>query len=151
MFRAPSERKSSLSGPVPLCPRRLLTVSGQPRDLRKIDSRIPNLVPTILVRKEAILVRSPLTCFSRVCNQPSPLLFSPSPCSEQGQHPPHPCPCQGGHGRPVRHVWLCGFTPPLRVPLPPRGTTSRDVPIHLLTMTQHNLRAKVSGLPYEFR
>ncbi|KAH9887297.1 cora-domain-containing protein [Cubamyces lactineus] len=27
-----------------------------PRDLRKIDSRIPNLVPTILVRKEAILV-----------------------------------------------------------------------------------------------
>ena len=31
-------------------------VRGQPRDLRKIDSRIPNLVPTILVRKEAILV-----------------------------------------------------------------------------------------------
>lgn len=28
----------------------------QPRDLRKIDSRIPNLVPTILVRKEAFLV-----------------------------------------------------------------------------------------------
>ncbi|CAG7847240.1 Mitochondrial inner membrane magnesium transporter LPE10 Flags: Precursor [Serendipita indica DSM 11827] len=27
-----------------------------PRDLRKIDSRIPNLVPTILVRKEAFLV-----------------------------------------------------------------------------------------------
>ncbi|KAI0075960.1 Mg2+ transporter protein cora-like protein [Panus rudis PR-1116 ss-1] len=27
-----------------------------PRDLRKIDSRIPNLVPTILVRAEAILV-----------------------------------------------------------------------------------------------
>ncbi|OBZ78278.1 Mitochondrial inner membrane magnesium transporter LPE10 [Grifola frondosa] len=27
-----------------------------PRDLRKIDSRIPNLVPTILVRKEAILI-----------------------------------------------------------------------------------------------
>ncbi|KAG8838519.1 magnesium ion transporter [Serendipita sp. 400] len=26
------------------------------RDLRKIDSRIPNLVPTILVRKEAFLV-----------------------------------------------------------------------------------------------
>ncbi|EIW74371.1 Mg2+ transporter protein cora-like protein [Coniophora puteana RWD-64-598 SS2] len=26
-----------------------------PRDLRKIDSRVPNLVPTILVRKEAIL------------------------------------------------------------------------------------------------
>jgi magnesium transporter len=28
----------------------------QPRDLRKIDSRIPNLVPTILVRKDAVLV-----------------------------------------------------------------------------------------------
>lgn len=28
----------------------------QPRDLRKIDSRVPNLVPTILIRKEAILV-----------------------------------------------------------------------------------------------
>ncbi|KAG8822226.1 magnesium ion transporter [Serendipita sp. 399] len=28
----------------------------QARDLRKIDSRIPNLVPTILVRKEAFLV-----------------------------------------------------------------------------------------------
>ncbi|KAF9260583.1 Mg2+ transporter protein cora-like protein [Marasmius fiardii PR-910] len=27
-----------------------------PRDLRKIDSRVPNLVPTILVRKEAFLV-----------------------------------------------------------------------------------------------
>ncbi|KAJ7676465.1 Mg2+ transporter protein cora-like protein [Mycena rosella] len=27
-----------------------------PRDLRKIDSRVPNLVPTILVRKEAILI-----------------------------------------------------------------------------------------------
>ncbi|KDN43741.1 hypothetical protein RSAG8_05931, partial [Rhizoctonia solani AG-8 WAC10335] len=27
-----------------------------PRDLRKIDSRIPNLVPTILTRKEAILI-----------------------------------------------------------------------------------------------
>ncbi|KAI0727459.1 hypothetical protein C8Q72DRAFT_840131 [Fomitopsis betulina] len=27
-----------------------------PRDLRKIDSRVPNLVPTILVRKEVILV-----------------------------------------------------------------------------------------------
>ncbi|KAJ7636878.1 Mg2+ transporter protein cora-like protein [Roridomyces roridus] len=27
-----------------------------PRDLRKVDSRVPNLVPTILVRKEAILV-----------------------------------------------------------------------------------------------
>ncbi|KAJ3481422.1 hypothetical protein NLI96_g7666 [Meripilus lineatus] len=49
--------------------RAVKTISGQfkksdlcsehrlnPRDLRKIDSRIPNLVPTILVRKEAILV-----------------------------------------------------------------------------------------------
>ncbi|KIY48494.1 cora-domain-containing protein [Fistulina hepatica ATCC 64428] len=27
-----------------------------PRDFRKIDSRVPNLVPTILVRKEAVLV-----------------------------------------------------------------------------------------------
>ncbi|KAF9236068.1 hypothetical protein BU15DRAFT_50634 [Melanogaster broomeanus] len=27
-----------------------------PRDLRKIDSRIPNLVPTILIRKEAVLI-----------------------------------------------------------------------------------------------
>ncbi len=60
MFRAPFARKSCLTGPVPLRPRPLLMVSGQPRDLRKIDSRIPNLVPTILVRKEAILVRSPL-------------------------------------------------------------------------------------------
>jgi magnesium transporter len=30
----------------------------KPRDLRKIDSRIPNLVPTILIRKGAVLVRS---------------------------------------------------------------------------------------------
>jgi magnesium transporter len=29
----------------------------QHRDLRKIDSRVPNLIPTVLVRKEAILVR----------------------------------------------------------------------------------------------
>lgn len=34
----------------------LLNVIFKPRDLRKIDSRIPNLVPTILVRKEAFLV-----------------------------------------------------------------------------------------------
>ncbi|KZP17489.1 cora-domain-containing protein [Athelia psychrophila] len=27
-----------------------------PRDLRKIDSRVPNLVPTILIRKEAVLI-----------------------------------------------------------------------------------------------
>lgn len=27
-----------------------------PRDLRKIDSRIPNLIPTVLIRKEAILI-----------------------------------------------------------------------------------------------
>lgn len=33
--------------------------TSQPRDLRKIDSRIPNLVPTILIRKEAFLVRYP--------------------------------------------------------------------------------------------
>lgn len=31
-------------------------MNWQARDLRKIDSRIPNLVPTILVRKEAVLV-----------------------------------------------------------------------------------------------
>lgn len=31
--------------------------AAQPRDLRKIDSRVPNLVPTILTRKEAVLVR----------------------------------------------------------------------------------------------
>jgi magnesium transporter len=34
-------------------------MTRQPRDLRKIDSRVPNLVPTILIRKEAILVSSP--------------------------------------------------------------------------------------------
>lgn len=28
----------------------------QPRDLRKIDSRVPSVVPTILVRKSCILV-----------------------------------------------------------------------------------------------
>ncbi|KAF8430863.1 Mg2+ transporter protein cora-like protein [Boletus edulis BED1] len=62
--------------PIPLCSRRnriasgaVKSISGQfkrsdlcnehrlnPRDLRKIDSRIPNLVPTILVRREAILI-----------------------------------------------------------------------------------------------
>jgi magnesium transporter len=34
----------------------LYLIRHQPRDLRKIDSRVPNLVPTILVRKEAFLV-----------------------------------------------------------------------------------------------
>ena len=28
----------------------------EPRDLRKVDSRVPNVVPTILVRDEAFLV-----------------------------------------------------------------------------------------------
>lgn len=35
-----------------------MEMKRQPRDLRKIDSRVPNLVPTILIRKEAILVSS---------------------------------------------------------------------------------------------
>ena len=34
------------------------SILNQPRDLRKFDSRIPNLVPTLLVRQEAILVRA---------------------------------------------------------------------------------------------
>lgn len=57
MQRTPSERKSvrlpfsnGRHTPSPL------TFIIKPRDLRKIDSRIPNLVPTILIRKEAILV-----------------------------------------------------------------------------------------------
>ncbi|EJD54666.1 cora-domain-containing protein [Auricularia subglabra TFB-10046 SS5] len=55
--------------PVSNGPGNVKTISGQfkkselcaehrlnPRDLRKIDSRVPNLVPTILARREAILV-----------------------------------------------------------------------------------------------
>jgi len=34
----------------------LSLIRRQARDLRKIDSRVPNLIPTILVRREAVLV-----------------------------------------------------------------------------------------------
>lgn len=34
----------------------LSLICRQARDLRKIDSRVPNLIPTILVRREAVLV-----------------------------------------------------------------------------------------------
>ncbi|CAE6338033.1 unnamed protein product [Rhizoctonia solani] len=50
--RTPSQCKLSSYDPICLSD----PSSIQPRDLRKIDSRIPNLVPTILTRKEAILV-----------------------------------------------------------------------------------------------
>ncbi|KAM5541790.1 hypothetical protein V8D89_004519 [Ganoderma adspersum] len=78
-----------------------------PRDLRKIDSRIPNLVPTVLVRKEAILVN--ILHIRALVKADTVILFDTYGSADSRLH----------------SVFL----------------------YHL----EHNLRAKVSGLPYEFR
>ncbi|KAI0360344.1 cora-domain-containing protein [Trametes cingulata] len=100
--------------------RNVKTISGQfrkadlctehrlnPRDLRKIDSRIPNLVPTILVRKEAILVN--ILHIRALVKADTVVLFDTYGSADSRLH----------------SVFL----------------------YHL----EHNLRAKVSGIPYEFR
>ncbi|KAI0690998.1 hypothetical protein C8T65DRAFT_670967 [Cerioporus squamosus] len=78
-----------------------------PRDLRKIDSRIPNLVPTILVRKEAILVN--ILHIRALIKADTVILFDTYGSADSRLH----------------SVFL----------------------YHL----EHNLRAKASGTPYEFR
>ncbi|KAL6301437.1 hypothetical protein BKA93DRAFT_797437 [Sparassis latifolia] len=78
-----------------------------PRDLRKIDSRIPNLVPTILVRKEAILVN--MLHIRALIKADAVVLFDTYGSADSRLH----------------SVFL----------------------YHL----EHNLRLKMSGLPYEFR
>ncbi|KAF8636345.1 hypothetical protein AX16_010998 [Volvariella volvacea WC 439] len=77
------------------------------RDLRKIDSRIPNLVPTILVRKEAILVN--ILHIRALVKSDAVILFD-------------------SYG-------------------------SADSRLHsaFLYHLEHNLKAKGSGSPYEFR
>ncbi|KAL0958032.1 hypothetical protein HGRIS_000208 [Hohenbuehelia grisea] len=78
-----------------------------PRDLRKIDSRVPNLVPTILVRKEAILVN--ILHIRALVKSDTVVLFDTFGSADSRLH----------------SVFL----------------------YHL----EHNLKAKGSGLPYEFR
>ncbi|RPD55538.1 cora-domain-containing protein [Lentinus tigrinus ALCF2SS1-7] len=78
-----------------------------PRDLRKIDSRIPNLVPTILVRKEAILVN--ILHIRALVKADTVILFDTYGSADSRLH----------------SVFL----------------------YHL----EHNLEAKASGTPYEFR
>ncbi|KAI0694509.1 cora-domain-containing protein [Cytidiella melzeri] len=78
-----------------------------PRDLRKIDSRIPNLVPTILVRKEAVLVN--ILHIRALVKADTVVLFDTFGSADSRLH----------------SVFL----------------------YHL----EHNLRAKSSGQPYEFR
>ncbi|KAF9815799.1 hypothetical protein IEO21_04383 [Rhodonia placenta] len=78
-----------------------------PRDLRKIDSRIPNLVPTILVRKEAILVN--ILHIRALVKADAVVLFDTYGSADSRLH----------------SVFL----------------------YHL----EHNLKAKTTGLPYEFR
>ncbi|KAG9218021.1 hypothetical protein CCMSSC00406_0008798 [Pleurotus cornucopiae] len=78
-----------------------------PRDLRKIDSRVPNLVPTILVRKEAILVN--ILHIRALVKADAVVLFDTFGSVDSRLH----------------SVFL----------------------YHL----EHNLKAKGSGVPYEFR
>ncbi|TFK28513.1 magnesium transporter [Coprinopsis marcescibilis] len=77
------------------------------RDLRKIDSRVPNLVPTILARKEAILIN--ILHIRALVKTDSVVLFDSYGSADSRLH----------------SVFL----------------------YHL----EHNLKAKGSGLPYEFR
>ncbi|KAH0834723.1 hypothetical protein J3R83DRAFT_10273 [Lanmaoa asiatica] len=78
-----------------------------PRDLRKIDSRIPNLVPTILIRKEAILIN--ILHIRALVKADTVVLFDPYGSDDSRLH----------------SVFL----------------------YHL----EHNLKARGSGAPYEFR
>ncbi|KAK2465603.1 hypothetical protein APHAL10511_002495 [Amanita phalloides] len=77
------------------------------RDLRKIDSRVPNLVPTILVRKEAILFN--ILHIRALVKADAVILFDTYGSADSRLH----------------SIFL----------------------YHL----EHNLKAKGSGLPYEFR
>ncbi|EGO29444.1 hypothetical protein SERLADRAFT_457205 [Serpula lacrymans var. lacrymans S7.9] len=78
-----------------------------PRDLRKIDSRVPNLVPTILIRKEAILIN--ILHIRALVKADTVILFD----------------TYGSNDSRLHSVFL----------------------YHL----EHNLKAKGSGAPYEFR
>ncbi|KAH7882311.1 Mg2+ transporter protein cora-like protein [Phlebopus sp. FC_14] len=78
-----------------------------PRDLRKIDSRIPNLVPTILIRKEAILIN--ILHIRALVKADTVVLFD----------------TYGSNDSRLHSVFL----------------------YHL----EHNLKARGSGAPYEFR
>lgn len=78
-----------------------------PRDLRKIDSRIPNLVPTILIRKEAVLIN--ILHIRALVKADTVVLFD----------------SYGSNDSRLHSVFL----------------------YHL----EHNLKARGSGAPYEFR
>ncbi|KAG6334207.1 hypothetical protein ID866_4878 [Astraeus odoratus] len=78
-----------------------------PRDLRKIDSRIPNLIPTILIRKEAILIN--ILHIRALVKADTVVLFD----------------TYGSNDSRLHSVFL----------------------YHL----EHNLKARSSGSPYEFR
>ncbi|KAH7908649.1 Mg2+ transporter protein cora-like protein [Hygrophoropsis aurantiaca] len=78
-----------------------------PRDLRKIDSRVPNLVPTILIRKEAVLIN--ILHIRALVKADTVILFD----------------TYGSNDSKLHSVFL----------------------YHL----EHNLKARGSGAPYEFR
>ncbi|KAF9653724.1 Mg2+ transporter protein cora-like protein [Thelephora ganbajun] len=78
-----------------------------PRDLRKFDSRIPNLVPTLLVRQEAILVN--MLHIRALVKSDVVLLFDTY------------------------------------------GSVNSKLQSSFLYHLEHNLKAKGTGLPYEFR
>jgi hypothetical protein len=116
----------------------------QPRDLRKIDSRVPNLIPTILIRKEAILVGPLHTIPDFVLLSSARSIFFTS-----------------GH---LSKQTPLSFSIPMAQPTPGsilcsciiwRQAASDYVPLlafqDVLSVEQHNLKAKGPGLPYEFR
>lgn len=78
-----------------------------PRDLRKFDSRIPNLVPTLLVREEAILVN--ILHIRALVKSDAVLIFDTF------------------------------------------GSVNSKLQSSFLYHLEHNLKAKGTGLPYEFR
>ena len=93
----------------------------QPRDLRKIDSRIPNLVPTILARRAAILV-SPRVLPRRI----------------------HPPPQVN-----VLHIRAL-IKADAVILFDTYGSPDSRLQSIFLYHLEHNLKAK-GGLPYEFR
>ncbi|KAJ4479372.1 Mg2+ transporter protein cora-like protein [Lentinula aciculospora] len=95
-----------------------------PRDLRKIDSRVPNLVPTILVRKQAILVN--ILHIRALIKADTVVLFDTYGSADSRLHSVY-----------LYHLEVTSFV---------------DFYCFLAeNVFQHNLKLKGGGLPYEFR
>lgn len=122
----------------------------QPRDLRKLDSGVPTVVPTILVRRSCIIVSFGASC---------PPRWSADPLSPPAAHRAPPSSryhCQRGH--PFRLDRVRGQLAQGHLPLPSSGALASSCAPTTIADTilrrQHALKTNTKaahGLPYEFR